>query len=109
MCILTFQTVIITCRVLIVFLPSFKTNLLPIGTTSVVTKVVMSWLANDVTVLAIVTVSANKSVIVFQFSVIPVNPIGSGVQGLALGDSVKKELGLIVTCNKKNVVNKCEH
>ena len=65
------------------------------------TKVIMAGFANDITIPAIITVSANQSVIVLQLSVISVNPISSGIQRLRLGDSVEKELALIATCKRR--------
>ena len=100
MCILTFQTVIITCRVLVVFLPSVKTDLLSVGTTRVVAKVVVTWLADDVTVLAVVRVSADQPVVVLQLGVVPVHPVRPRVQTFGFGDPME-QLRLIGTCNTR--------
>ena len=100
MCILTFQTVIITCRVLVVFLPSVQADLLPVVAARVVAKVVVTRLADDVAVLAVVGVSAHQTVVVLQLGVVPVHPVRPGVQALGPGDPVE-QLRLIGTCNTR--------
>ena len=100
MCILTFQTVIITCRVLVVFLPSVKADLLPVGATRVMAEVVVTRLADDVAVLAVVRVAADQPVVVLQLGVVPVHPVRSRVQTLGPGDPME-QLRLIGTCNTR--------
>ena len=89
---LTFETVIVACRVLIVLLPALEADLLPLGAAGVVTKVVMSRLANDVAVRAVVALAADQSVLILQLPVVTIDPVVAGVQALALGDPVQ-ELG----------------
>ena len=73
--ILTFQTIIITCRVLVVFLPALQADLLSIGATGVVTKVVMTRLADDITVPAIVRVATHQPVVVLQLAIVSIHPV----------------------------------
>ena len=73
--ILTFETVIVACRVLVVLLPSLKTDLLPLGAAGVVTKVVMPRLADDVTVPAVVRVSTHQPVVIFQLPIVSIHPV----------------------------------
>lgn len=98
-----FQTVIVSRRVLIVLLPTLQTYLLSAGSTRVVTKVIMSWLADDVTVSAIVRVATHESVFILQSVIISIHPVRTRVKTLGLGDSVKK-LGLIGTGHRIFVI-----
>ena len=56
------------------------------------TKVVMSRLADDVAVRAVVALAAHQPVLILQLPVVAVDPVVARVQALALGDPVK-ELG----------------
>ena len=60
--VLTFCAVSPACQVL---LPAGQADLLPISATRVVTKVVVARLADDVTVPAVVGLSAHQPVVVF--------------------------------------------
>ena len=91
---LTFETVIVACGVLVVFLPSLQADLLAVGSTRVVTKVVMPWFADDVTITAVVRAATDKSVFILQLGIVSVHPLGARVQRLGLGDPVK-ELGRV--------------
>ena len=62
-------------------------------------EVVVSRLADDVAVLAVVRVSADQSVLVLQLAVLSVHPVSPGVQALGLGDPVEERL--IGACNTK--------
>lgn len=87
---LTFETVIVACRVLVVFLPTLQTDLLPIGSTGVVSKIVMSGFADYITITAIVRVSTHKSVFILQLGVVSVDPLGARVKGLGLSYSMQQ-------------------
>ena len=93
--ILTFETVIVACRVLVVLLPALKADLLALGAAGVVTEVVVSGLADDVTVAAVVAAAAHQPVLVLQLPVVAVNPVVPRVQALTLGDPVKQLSGVI--------------
>ena len=94
--ILTFETVIVACRVLVVFLPSLKTDLLPLGAAGVMTKVIVSRLADDVAVGPVVALAAHQPVLVLELPVVAVDPVVAGVQALAVQASVK-QLGGVLT------------
>ena len=53
-------------------------------------KVVVPGLADDIAVPAVVGVAAHQPVLVLQFGVIAVHPLGARVQGLGLGDPVQQ-------------------
>ena len=93
--ILTFETVIVACRVLVVLLPSLKADLLPLGSAGVVTKVVMSRLTDDVTVGPVVALPAHKPVLVLQLPIVAVHPVVPRVEALAVQAPVKQLGGVI--------------
>ena len=93
--ILTFETVIVACRVLVVLLPSLKTDLLPLGAAGVVTKVIVSRLADDVAVAAVVALAAHQPVLVLELPVVAVDPVVAGVQALAVQAPVEQLGGVI--------------
>ena len=93
--ILTFETVIVACRVLVVLLPSLKADLLALGATGVVTKVVMSRLADDVAVGPVVALAAHQSVLILQLPVVAVHPVVPRVQALTVQAPVKQLGGVI--------------
>ena len=93
--ILTFETVIVACRVLVVLLPALKADLLALRTTGVVTEVVVPGLADDVTVAAVVALAAHQPVLVLKLPVVAVDPVVPRVQTLALGDPVQQLGGVI--------------
>ena len=93
--ILTFETVIVACRVLVVLLPSLKTDLLPLGAAGVVTKVVMSRLTDDVAVRPVVALAAHQPVLVLELPVVAVHPVVPRVQTLTVQASVKQLGGVI--------------
>ena len=72
---LTFETVIIACRVLVVFLPALEADLLAPGPAGVVAEVVVARLADDVAVPAVVALAAHQPVLVLQLPVVPVHPV----------------------------------
>ena len=93
--ILTFETVIVACRVLVVLLPSLKADLLPLGSAGVVTKVVMSRLTDDVAVGSVVALAAHQPVFVLQLPVVAIDPVMPRVQALAVQAPVKQLGGVI--------------
>lgn len=90
-----FETVIVACRVLVVFLPSLKTDLFPLGAAGVVTKVVMSRLADDVAVGPVVALAAHQPVLVLELPIVAVDPVVAGVKTLAVQAPVEQLGGVL--------------
>ena len=61
------------------------------------TEVVVPRLADDVAILPVVGAPAHQPVLILQLAVLPVHPVGPGVEALGLGDPVEQRL--IGACN----------
>ena len=92
---LTFEAVVVACRVLVVLLPAGEADLLALGPAGVVAEVVVSRLADDVTVAAVIALAADQPVLVLQLLVVTVHPGVARVQALAPGDPVQELCGVM--------------
>ena len=77
---LTFHAVVVACC-LVLLLPAGQADLLPLVSAGVVPKVVVSRLAEYVTVRPIVLVSTHQSELVLQLvlSIVPIHPLRSAL------------------------------
>lgn len=73
-------------------LPAREADLLSVVTTSVMAKLVISWLADDVTVGAIVLVGTDQSEVILQLAIRPILPSAPTLQPLRFGDPVQQSL-----------------
>ena len=103
---LTFEAVVVACRVLVVLLPAGEADLLALGPAGVVAEVVVSRLADDVTVAAVVAAAAHQAVLVLQLPVLAVHPVRARVQALGLGDAVQQLAAVGRAWNRHNVNTK---